>query len=304
VHDRQLGVTSLVSKDTGGNPVSGGAIIISPSINGDGRFVAYVSNATTIVSGVGGQQVYLYDRQTDVTSLVSRDSAGAINPGNLVSSTPSINFDGRFVAFVSNSTNLVTGVSVAPQIYLRDVQIGATSLVSKDSSGNPISGGSTIISPTISGDGSFVAYVSDMPNIVPGVGGQQVYLYNGQTDVTSLVSEDNSLTPQEGNGPSSAPSISNDGCFVAFASQSSNLGSSANQIYIRGPLAVAGCAGPELTTLVSKDDGGSPATSVVGATIDPSVNGNGEFVAFSSTATDLISPAPSGNRQIYVRALP
>ena len=91
--------------------------------------------------------------------LVSRDSGTVINPGNGISGTPSISSDGRFVAFASNATNLVSGVS-GPQIYLRDVQTGMTSLVSKNNFNNPASGGSTMTSPSISSTGRFVAYVS------------------------------------------------------------------------------------------------------------------------------------------------
>ena len=99
------------------------------------------------------------------------------------------------------------------------------------------------------------------------------------------------------------PSISSDGCFVAFASAAANLGAPANQIHVRGPLAIAGCAGTEQTVLVSKDSSGNPANGALGSTIDPSANGDGQLIAFSSLATNLTSPPP-GNRQIYVRALP
>jgi Tol biopolymer transport system component len=286
--------------------VPGNAVSSKPAISSDGRFVAFASSSN-LISGVGGSQIYLHDWQTNQTSLVSRDSGTTINPGNGVSDTPSISADGRFVAFVSSSTNLVPGVS-GQLIYLRDVQAGVTSLVSKDNFGNPASAGSKNTAPSISGDGRFIAFVSNATNF--GTSGQQIYLHDTQVSgafpngQTILISKDNTTpTPIPGNFPSDSPSISIDGCFVAFTSQSTNLGAPANQILIRGPLAIGGCVGSEQTSLVSKDSAGNPANSVAGGTIDPSANGNGQFIAFSSTATNLVSPPP-GNRQIYVRAMP
>ena len=377
LHDWQTNQTSLVSKNNAGNPADPAATTGSPSISSDGRFVVYVSNATNLVTGTTGQQIYLYDTQTsqtlpngqttlvskdnsptplagngassapsisgdgcfvtfsslstnfgvaggnqqiylrgplpgpgiclgtEQTSLVSQDNSAL--PGVGVSSSPSISSNGRFVAFVSNAT-LATGVT-GQQIYLRDVQTAVTSLVSQDNSGNPASAGSSNTAPSISGTGRFVAFVSNATNF--GASGQQIYLHDTQVSgsfpngQTILISEDNTNpTPNPGNGPSDTPSISSDGCFVAFVSAATNLGSAANQIYSRGPLAVVGCAGTEQTFLVSQNVAGNPANSGSGGTIDPSVNGNGQFVAFSSTATNLVSSASSGNRQIYVRATP
>ncbi len=377
LHDWQTNQTTLVSKNNAGNPADPAATTTLPSISGNGRFVAYVSNATNLVTGTSGQQIYLYDTQASQTfpngqtTLVSKDNSPTPVAGNGASSAPSISQDGCFVAFASLSTNfgvaggnqqiylrgplpgpgtcsgteqtsLVSqdnsaspgvGASSSPsvssnglfvafvsnaafltgvtgqQIYLRNVQIGVTTLVSQDNTGNPASAGSSNTAPSISGDGRFVAFVSNATNF--GTSGQQIYVHDTQVSgsfpngQTILISEDNTNpTPNPGNFPSDSPSISNDGCSVAFTSQSTNLGAPANQIFIRGPLAIGGCAGTEQTSLVSKDSAGNPANSVLGGTIDPSANGDGQFIAFSSTASNLVSPAPPGIRQIYVRAMP
>jgi len=167
------GQTTLVSKDNGG--VAGdGLIKTNPAISADGRFIAYEANATTLVPGVSGQQIYLYDAQTSVafpngqTTLVSKDSSGTA--GNGVSKTPTISNDGRFIAFGSASSNLVTGISGA-HIYRHDTQTsvafpnGQTILVSMDESGNAGVGLST--APVMTDDGSAVAFVSTAP-LVPG----------------------------------------------------------------------------------------------------------------------------------------
>jgi Tol biopolymer transport system component len=304
VHDRQLGVMSLVSRNNSGAPATAGSINISPSVNGNGRFVAFISDATNL--GATGTQVYLHDTQVGgQTILISKNNDPTPAQGNGDSSTPSISSDGCFVAFASAATNL--GDPVANQIHVRGplaiVSCSGTeqtSLVSKSTSG-VTSNGLINSSPAVSGNGRFIAFVSDATNL--GAAGTQVYLRDTQGGgQTTLISKDN-VIPTPGNGVSATPSISSDGCFVAFGTTSTNLGSSANQIYVRGPLAIASCAGTEQTSLVSKDSSGNPANGAAGSTVDPSINGNGQFVAFSSSSTNLFSPPPGG-RQIYVRALP
>ncbi len=304
VHDRQLGVTSLVSINDSGAPATAGSINISPSVNGNGRFIAFVSDATNL--GATGTQVYLRDTQVGgQTILISKNNDPIPIQGNGDSDAPSISNDGCFVAFPSASTNL--GDLVANQIYVRGPLAIAscagteqTSLVSRSTSG-VTSNGLVNSSPAVNGNGRFIAFVSDATNL--GASGTQVYLRDTQGGgETILLSKDNGI-PTPGNGISATPSISSDGCFVAFVSTSTNLGAPANQIHARGPLAIAGCVGTEQTSLVSKDSSGNPANGGAGSTVDPTVSGNGQFIAFSSLSTNLISPPP-GNRQIYVRALP
>lgn len=316
VYDRQLGVTSLVSRDNVGNAASGGSVIGSPSINLNGRFVVFVTDANL---GATGQQIYLRDMQGSApfpngqTIVISLDNTSPTPiPGNGDSTSPSISSDGCYVAFTSAATNLG---GPADQIQVRGplaiagcVGTEQTVLVSKDNSNNPASAGSNSSRPSVSGNGRFVAFISDATNL--GASGQQVYLHDMQTSgpypngQTILISKDNTTpTPVAGNSSSNMPSISDDGCFVAFNSSATNLGAPANQIHIRGPLAIAGCVGTEQTVLVSKDSSGNAANGVAGSTIDPSANGNGQFIAFSSSATNLIAPPP-GNTQIYVRAMP
>ena len=307
VHPR----TDIASVDNSTNPVPGNAASGRPAISNNGRYVAFASSASNLIPGVSGAQIYLHDRQTNQTSLVSRNNSG--NPADPAATTtsPSISSDGRFITFVSNATNLVSGVT-GLQIYLRDTQSGVTSLVSKNDSGIPASGGAVIASPSISGTGRFIAYVADATNLVAGgVTGQQIYAYDTQTTIalpngqTVLISRNNGVPSLPGNGASSVPSISDDACYVAFASLSTNLGAAGGnqQIYTRGPLpAPAVCPGAEQTSLVSQDKSLVPVAGD-GLSDTPSTNANGGFVAFSSLSTNLVSPSP-GNQQIYVRAAP
>ena len=299
--------TDRASVDTAGNSVAGSSNT-APSISRtSGRFIAFSSTAN-LVTGVTGNQVYVHDRRTGQPSLVSRDNeSSSINQGNGSSSVPSISADGRFVAFVSQATNLLAPAVpavVAGQIYVRDFQTGQTSLVSRDSSGGLVPGNAPSSTPSISGDGRFVVFVSSSTNLVAGVtSGTHVYIRDTQANQTSLVSQDNSGGLVAGNAPSSAPTISSDGRYVAFASQATNLlapGTAsvpAPQIYLRDTVG-------NITTLVSQDNAGNPATAGSN-NLSPVVATNGAFVAFVSSAPNLVTlPSAAAALDVYVRALP
>lgn len=300
VRDRQAGQTTLISKSSVG--VVGTGVSSAPAISADGQYVAFVSTSTNLVSGSIGTQIYLHDRQTGLTTLISQDNSVTPVPGNGVSAAPTISSDGQFIAFASLATNLVAGVGANQQIYIHDrlaSMNGVTSLISKDTVTTTAGNGASS-APTVSGDGRFVAFVSTATNIVAGFSGQQVYGHDrntGSNGVNSLISRDNSGTPNAGNQNSNAPSISSDGRYVAFTSLATNLATSVSgkQIYLHdrnGPI----------TSHVSKDNSVVPVPGNA-ASDTPSISGNGEFVAFASQASNLLAGgvAPS---DIYVRALP
>jgi Tol biopolymer transport system component len=299
VRDRQTGQTTVISKSSVG--VVGTGVSSAPAISADGRSVAFVSTSTNLVTGVSGTQIYLHDRQTGQTTLISKNNSVTPVPGNGVSAAPTISSDGQFIAFASLSTNLVAGVGANQQIYIHDRLAslnGVTSLISKDTVATAGNGASSV--PTMNGDGRFVAFVSAATNIVAGFSGQQVYVHDrntGANGTNSLISRDNSGTPNAGNQNSSAPSISSDGRYVAFTSLATNLaaGVSGQQIYRHDR------NGPT-TSHVSKDNSVVPVPGNA-ASDTPSISGNGGFVAFSSQASNLLvgGAAPS---DIYVRALP
>jgi Tol biopolymer transport system component len=299
LHNRQTNLIEVVSRDSNSSVINeGGGTSSDPSISSDGRLVAYVSLSSNLVASVSGQQIYVHDRQTDQTTLISKDNTVTPVPGNGGSATPAISADGQFVAFASLSTNL-GAAGGNQQIYIHDRLTGAngtTSLVSKDSV--PTAGNGNSGTPSVRGDGRFVAFVSGATNIVTGFSGQQVYVHDrntGANGTNSLISRDNSGTPNAGNQNSSAPSISSDGRYVAFTSLATNLetGVSGQQIYRHDK------NGPT-TSLVSRDNSGSLVEGN-GLSDTPSINSDGRFVAFFSQATNLV--AGSG-AHIYVRALP
>jgi Tol biopolymer transport system component len=302
LRDRQTGQTTLVSRNTTGQAASAGSSNTSPAISSNGQFIAFVSDATNLIIGVVGQQIYLHDRVAGTVSLVSKNNNPIPIPGDGDSNTPTVSSDGRYVAFASLATNL-GAPGGNQQIFIHDrlaTANGDTSLISKNDSA--VAGIGASNTPSISGDGRFVAFTSLASNLVATINGQQIYLHDRNSGTTSLISHDNSGVPVQGNGVSSVPSISSNGQIVTFVSLASNLltpGSAVvgQQVYSHDRL--AGANGT--TSLVSKDNSSSPVPGTGGVSDTPSTNSDGGFVAFFSQATNLV--AGSG-AHIYVRALP
>ncbi len=220
VHDRQTGQTTRVSRDSAGQQSNGPAI--TPSISGDGRFVAFQSTATNLVTGDtnGVGDIFVRDRQTGTTTRVSLGVGNVQANGN--SLEPAISTDGEFIAFASSATNLVTGdTNQVDDVFVVRRGTGAierVSLSSTKSSGNAASA-----RPAISGDGRHVAFHSDADNLVSGDtnGTTDVFMRDRLTNQTQLVSQADGAILS--NGPSSDPSISADGRYVAFNSFADNL---------------------------------------------------------------------------------
>jgi len=224
------------------------------------------------------------------TDLVSIDNSIPPVPGG-GSSSPSISDDGRFVAFASSAT-LILGV-VGSQIYIHDWQTNQTSLVSQNAVGT--AGNGTSSQPTISSNGQFVAFTSLAANLAatPGGSGTQIFLRDTQTNTTALVSRVG--LGNAGDGASSQPTISPNGQFVAFTSLAANLaatpGGSGTQIFLRDTQT-------NTTALVSRVGLGNAGD---GASSQPTISGDGRFVAFTSDASNLTTDTNPAQFQIFLR---
>jgi len=290
VHPR----TDLVSIDNSIPPVPGGGSS-SPSISDDGRFVAFASSAT-LIPGVVGSQIYIHDWQTNQTSLVSQNAVGTA--GNGTSSQPTISSNGQFVAFTSLAANLAaTPGGSGTQIFLRDTQTNTTALVSRVGLGNAGDGASS--QPTISGDGRFVAFTSAASNLTgdPDPAPFQIFLRDTQLNTTTLVSQATGVAAAVGGGTSGQPTISGDGRFVAFTSAASNLTGDPDpgpsQIFLRDTQL-------NTTTLVSRATGVAAAVGG-GTSSQPTISGDGRFVAFTSDASNLTTDTNPAQFQIFLR---
>jgi Tol biopolymer transport system component len=165
VRDRVSGTTELVGRSSAGAQANAGCG--NATISADGRYVAFESMATNLVPADTNStnDIFVRDRSSATTERVSVDSTGL--QGNGSCTAASISADGRFVAFSSSSSNLVTGdTNQGYDIFLHDRLTGATELVSVDSSGMQTNASSS--RPSVSGDGRSVAFDSYASNLVAG----------------------------------------------------------------------------------------------------------------------------------------
>ena len=166
--DRQTGTTERVSVDSAGN--EGNDLSAPGAISPDGRFVVLFSRATNLVPGDtnGSFDVFVRDLQAGTTERVSvANSGGQANSSSSVAGSTVISADGRFVAFGSVATNLVTGdTNGSTDVFVRDRQAGTTQRVSVNSAG--IQGNNLSDQPALSADGSLVFFQSASSNLVSG----------------------------------------------------------------------------------------------------------------------------------------
>lgn len=160
VRDRAAGSTARVSVSSSGT--QGNGISTYPSISADGRFVLFKSLADNLVPGSDTRQLYVHDRETGMTELASVSSSGVI--GNRLSVSGVISEDGRYVLFSSDARNLVPNdTNLRRDIFLRDRELGETTLVSVDSAG--VQGNGDCNQPEINSDGLFVVFHSTATNL-------------------------------------------------------------------------------------------------------------------------------------------
>jgi Tol biopolymer transport system component len=194
----------------------------SPSISGDGRFIAFRSTATNLVSDDGNliEDIFVRDRQLATTVRASVASSGV--QADAASWSPVISGDGRAVVFTSDATNLVgDDTNGLADVFVRDLLTGTTVRASVGTGG--VQGNGASGSPAISANGRWVAFVSEAKNLVPGDSTvwQDVFVRDMLTGKTELA--DLSTTGVQGNFGADQPALSADGRFVAFCSYSTNL---------------------------------------------------------------------------------
>ncbi|MCE9579264.1 MAG: tandem-95 repeat protein [Deltaproteobacteria bacterium] len=326
VYDRlttELERVSVGAAGAQGNGASG-----TPSISADGRYVAFGSTSTNLVAGDtnGKTDIFVRDRVAHTTTRVSVGSAGAQATG--LSSFPAISDDGQRVAFLSTAFDLVANdANGVADAFVRDLSAGTTVRASVSAAGGEADLATTDVA--LSGDGHVVAFTSKASNLVAGDINAIADVF--VRDLASGVTERASVasTGTEGNGPSLAPTLSDDGRFVGFESTATTIvvGTTTvdSRLYVRDrqgittTLAIGGtgwhspCLSADGRYLVGYSASGNVnvrdrfagvTSNVAGPNASSAtISGNGRYIGFLSDKS-LVPGQPTTGYQVFVAPNP
>jgi Tol biopolymer transport system component len=292
VRDRVAGTTTRASVSSTG--IQANADCRFPSISADGRYVAFISTASTLVPGDSNffYDVFVHDMVTGATVRASVGSAGEQSNGN--SFGPVLSTDGRFLGFTSLATNLAPAdFNNSRDAFVHDMVTGETKRVSVDSSGNE--GNSDSVFTSFSADARFVAFHGGASNLVPGDTNVSwdVFVRDLLTGITTRVSVDSS--GNQGDSSSINGVLSADARYVAFSSNATN--------FVRGDTNVwldvfVHDRQTGVTERASVSSSGSQSDNWSDT---PVLSSDGRFVVFASAATNLVPGDTNGFTDIYAR---
>ncbi len=316
--DRTTDTITLVSQGTTGSAANGASS--DAVISADGKSVAFLSAATDLAAGDTNttQDVYLWDRATGTTQLIT--PSVDVNSTHGASGELAISDDASVVAFSSEASDLIAEDAVLGAIdsngrkdvfFWKRGSATPVNLVSRGRNGVTASGASS--APTISGDGTQIAFLSRAKDFGNGNTdtdtNDDVYLYDANLGLPLRLSQ--KADGSDGSSSSANPVISRDGKRVAFTSLATNLtgqtdGNSSQDLFVwtRSGAPLAGTL--QLVTVAA--NGTKTGEAVVGQPSGAdsgfaSLSDDGNLIAFTSLATDLVTGDTNSQRDIFLRNL-
>jgi len=322
VRDMEEGTTIRVSyaPELGDGGIGGGW---DPSISGDGEYVVFSSESALVEGDSDGMvDIYMYEMETGDITRVSEDSEGV--GGGDGSWYADVNYDGGFVAFLSDSEFVEDDSGEYADVYVKDIEAGTFERASVASDGSEANDEAND-PPAINGDGSIVAFDSDATNLVA-VDDNDTYdifvhdFTTGDTTMVSVASDGSQSYSDKHN-----PAISADGRFVAFSEYGGGpkAASPSNEVAAAGKVAVESIApaadgdiydmlvegdvnGEEDIVLHDRVDASTTMVSVTPALTgaddgseDPALSGDGRFVSYDSWAENLVDDDTNGVRDVF-----
>lgn len=275
-----------------------------PRLSDDGRFVAFMSGATSVS---GGAVILVYDQLSGITTLVTTNALGSLTPGTSYPPAygaaenrfgPEMTADGRFIAYASREP---AAGGTNSSVHVWDSLANADQAVSTNGSGVPAN--TISYTPVLSGNGGFVAFLSNATNLVanPVSAGFHLYLCNLQSGTLRLVDVDTNGAGSTDVG-STFPSLSADGGVVTFSAPDGSLvagdWNNAFDVFARDTLAGTNeLISQRDPTLVSAVGNGLTRKSPY------SLSGDGRWFVFESFANDLLPNDTNGFCDIFLKDL-
>jgi hypothetical protein len=317
----------VVSVSAVGGPANGPSE--APAISADGRYVAFYSQAKNLVSPQASGNIFVRDTCVGAVSCTPKTIAVDLAPDGSAPNGKTgrqvaLSADGRFVGFISRATNLVSDNGTVPpgywELYVRDLCVGvnapsgcapSTKMASVGEEGEAANAPSA--SPSLSGDGRFVAFVSAATNLASETSatGPGVYVRDtcaGPTGTKSCVTRTIAVPVDEEDLVTGAqagrPAISTDGRYVAFevwaAKSAGQASASASQVILADTC--LGIGAPVVCNATAKRISLAPDGSALGgANISPSINSDGRFVVFESQPADSVTGNTGSISKAFLR---
>ncbi|HEX5137955.1 MAG TPA: hypothetical protein VFY93_13345 [Planctomycetota bacterium] len=275
---------NLVSLGVDGLPANDD--VTSAVISGNARFVVFATRATNLYTPGspqetpnGASQIYVYDLLGGTLEMIT--TSDGFTPAAGDSTDPVVTPDGRYVAFVSAAANLVAGdTNQSPDVFLYDRATKSMERISVNSAG--VEQYIEAREPAISLNGTIVAFTA---RNVATMGPRQVYVRDRSAGTTLLASH--AVGGGEGGGPSSGPSLSADGRFLAFASAASDLASDDTEGFTDVFVLDRNSSVLARASLDTDGIGGGDGDSS-----EPTLSWDGQFLAYISEALNVAPDDP------------
>ena len=294
----------IVRVSVGNDDKEANAASYEPSVSGDGNLIAFTStagNISTTEKGESNNNVFLRDMALNTTTMISVDPSSKKGGGG---SNASIAYDGKRMAFYSQTSTLVSGDKNGLwDIFLWEQNNPKLKRISLTADGKERNQGeesvNRIVAPSISGNGRYIAFTTTASNMVPGddKNFQDVFIYDTQTNTTIIAS-----TTADGKfGNADSPigqgekiAISYDGNYVAYSTKATNLGVPASNIVLyevaaKKNKAVSTVAGSSVGSAVMSYSG-SYVVFGIGAKLDSRFASSGIFSNYTGVGPCRFCP--------------
>lgn len=287
--------TLHISKNYGsGQQANGGNT--NPKISGRANVVVWRSNANNLVVGDTNNMPDIFLMEVKEGAPISRVNISDTEAqANMEDGTMKfdVSDDGNIVAFASIASNLVVGdTNNQPDIFIRNRLAGTTIRINGVGGAQPNNGSSN---PSVSGNGRYVSFRSNASNLVIGDTNSHgdVFRYDIQTGEMIRVSVSSEGT--QGNFPSDQPSISDNGRFISFYSDATNLvygdTNGSGDIFVRD-------LSTSITTRVSVRENGNQASGPAGQV--SAISDDGNVIAWESYQSNIVPNDTNASSDVFV----